>query len=92
MTADAEYLIRLRPLADARPEDVRVRLALKHALRSQRLECVSAEKVPTPPKPIPHGVYSRLPGAAWRLVKKVTSRPAIGGFSRSATSSAVAWN
>lgn len=76
MSADSEYLIRLRPLPDDRPVDVRLRQVLKHALRSQRFACVRTETIPAPPKPIPHGVFSRLPGAAWQLVKRVPSEDA----------------
>jgi hypothetical protein len=76
MTADVDFLIRLRPLADDRSAEVRLRNVLKRALRSERLDCVSAERIRLSPKPVPHGVYSRLPGAGWKLVKRVGSEQA----------------
>lgn len=76
MTADCEYLIRLRPLPSNRPEEVRVRRGLKHLLRSEEMQCVGVEKRAIPPKPVPHGVYSRLPGKPWKLVKRVGSEQA----------------
>jgi hypothetical protein len=76
MTAESEFLIRLRPLPDARPAEVRLRQVLKHALRAERFACVRAESIPVPKRPIPHAVYSRRPGAGWRCVKKVADEQA----------------
>jgi hypothetical protein len=45
MTADAEYLIRLRPLTDDRPAEVRFHQVRKHTLRAQRFACLRAETV-----------------------------------------------
>lgn len=75
--ADRDFVIRLQPLADARPAEIRLRRLLKFALRSEKFRCTDIADIPHPAKPAPFGVYSRRIGAGtWNLVHRSGSEQA----------------